>query len=63
MSRQWLRFALGRVERESDDCEVARLRRHLIVSGGDLRELVIELVRGEAFRTRVLPAASATEEP
>ncbi len=49
-SRQWFRYALSRNEDEAEACLMDDLRGALVDSGGDIRELVIAVVRSPAFR-------------
>lgn len=50
-SRQWLRFALGRLEQAADACAVAALAAAFDDDGGDVRALLAAIVRSEAFRS------------
>lgn len=49
-SRQWFRFALGRVESFDDACTVAALQREFDASQGNVAELLASIARSEAFR-------------
>jgi deoxyhypusine synthase len=49
VANQWFRFALGRMEANDDACALAALQSSLAASG-NVRELIRELVRSEAFR-------------
>jgi hypothetical protein len=49
-SRQWFRFALGRVESFDDACTVAALQREFDASQGNVKELLSSIARSEAFR-------------
>ncbi len=48
-SRQWFRFALGRVESEDDACTTAELYRRFSESGGDIRDLLRAIATSDAF--------------
>lgn len=50
VSRQWLRFALGRLESSADACTVAKLQNDFDSSGGDVPQLLADVVVSEAFR-------------
>lgn len=49
-TRQWFRFALGRVESFDDACTVATLQRDFDTSQGNVTELLSSIARSEAFR-------------
>jgi hypothetical protein len=49
-SRQWFRFALGRVESFDDACTVAALQGEFDASQGNVTELLSSIARSEAFR-------------
>ena len=57
VSRQWLRFALGRDDGalDSESIELASERAH--AHSGDLRELIVGLTVSDAFRHRRVPKA------
>lgn len=48
-SRQWLRFALGRLESEADACTVSGLLARFESSGGNVPQLLADIVASEAF--------------
>ncbi len=52
MTKQWFRFATRRHEAEADDCALEELQQHFIESGGNVRDLIAELVTSNAFRYR-----------
>lgn len=53
---QWFRYAVGRTETARDTCSVQTLNERFRESGYDLRELLVSVVRTDAFRhRRVLP--------
>lgn len=49
-SRQWFRFALGRVESLADVCTVAALQGNFDTSQGNVTALLSSIARSEAFR-------------
>jgi hypothetical protein len=52
LSRQWLRFALGRTIGVEDDCTLDRLERAFVAGGRQLRPLLLEIVTSDAFLTK-----------
>lgn len=48
----WFRYAVGRTENYLDACSVARLQEDFRGSSYDLRELLVAVVRSDAFRYR-----------
>ncbi len=52
MATQWFRFAFGRDEGSEDQCTLERLAQGFAQSGGNFRELLVQLATSEAFRTR-----------
>jgi hypothetical protein len=52
LTRQWFRYAYGRVAGEGDACTLASLETRLADADGDLRELVIGLSSTDVFRYR-----------
>ncbi|MEX1368269.1 MAG: DUF1592 domain-containing protein [Nannocystaceae bacterium] len=53
VSRQWFRYAFGRVEAEADSCTLEVLDHTFESSGHDVRALLLALVEADAFRYRV----------
>lgn len=53
--RHWFRFASGRAEGSADDGVLGPLLDEAIATGGDVRAILLALVRSESFRT--LPVA------
>ncbi len=51
-TQRWFRFANGRAPEEADSCHVDSLERRFIRSGGDIRELLVSMVRRPEFRLR-----------
>jgi hypothetical protein len=62
MAKQWFLFATGAadVKGPGGECSLARLAAETAASGGDLRDLVLAVVRSEGFRHRA-PAAAPGE--
>jgi hypothetical protein len=52
MATQWFRFAFGRDEVYDDRCTLERLSQSFSRSGGNFRELLVDLATSEAFRTK-----------
>jgi hypothetical protein len=52
MTKQWFRFALGRIEGEADECTTDTMHQAFLDSDGDVRELVRTLVISDSFRFR-----------
>lgn len=52
VARQWFRFALGRLEGDQDACSLDTLHATFAESGSDVRALLVQLVRTDAFRYR-----------
>ena len=50
MALQWFRFGLGREETDYDSCSLAEIESNFAASGGDLRELMVAIVKSDAFR-------------
>lgn len=48
-TKQWLRFALGRVEQPRDSCELEALSQAFAASGGDIRALIRSIALSRAF--------------
>ncbi|HVJ17556.1 MAG TPA: DUF1585 domain-containing protein, partial [Polyangiaceae bacterium] len=49
---QWYRAALGRKEFAEDACSLTDLRQSVAESGGDIRQLILALVRTDGFLYR-----------
>jgi hypothetical protein len=52
-SLQWLRAALGRLDAPQDACSIATLKRLVVWSNGDLRQLLVGLTQTDAFLYRL----------
>lgn len=52
LSRYWYRFALGRMDSAEDTCATENIAQSLERAGGRLEEILIALVRSDAFRQR-----------
>ena len=50
MALQWFRYGLGREPTVQDECSLAQIREDFATSGGSLPELLISIVRSDAFR-------------
>jgi len=50
VANQWFRFALGRMEANDDACALAAVHAAFQASGGNLRELITNIVLSDAFR-------------
>jgi hypothetical protein len=48
----WFRYAYGRAETEHDECTIEHLSQTFVDSGGDIRELLLQLTQTDAFRFR-----------
>jgi hypothetical protein len=49
-ANQWFRFALGRMEAVDDACSLQAMHETFAATGGNIRELIIKMVKGDAFR-------------
>jgi hypothetical protein len=61
MTRQWLRFSLGRNETEDDLCTNEGLEQSFVDSGGDIRELIRQVALSDAFRHRKAEIAAVVD--
>lgn len=52
VTRQWFRFAFGRVEGEADECTLEVLDYSFEESGHDVRALLLAIIESDAFRYR-----------
>jgi hypothetical protein len=50
VANQWFRFALGRMESTDDACTLQGMYDTFAASDGNIRELIVKLVKGDAFR-------------
>ncbi|HWO09767.1 MAG TPA: DUF1588 domain-containing protein [Polyangiaceae bacterium] len=50
LENQWFRFALGRTESNADACSLQVINDRFEASGGNIRSLIAEIARSEAFR-------------
>ena len=57
VATQWYRYAMGRVEDESDSCSLDDAKSRFAASQGNFRELLLGIVMSDAFRYR--PALEA----
>lgn len=49
-AEQWFRYAYSRLASPIDKCSVDALSRRLVLSSGDVRQLMVELTQTDAFR-------------
>jgi len=54
---QVYRFAMGRKADEADHCHLEELHTRFAASGGDIKQLILEVVTSDAFRIRQSPSA------
>ena len=52
LSTQWFRWALGRVEAESDGCALEKVQQRFFDSKGSFEELQLAIIGSDAFRFR-----------
>ncbi len=52
VTRQWFRYAFGRVEADQDSCSLDVLDQAFESSGHDVRALLLHIIRTDAFRYR-----------
>jgi hypothetical protein len=57
VARQWFRYAVRRKETEHEACAVSTLGERFNESGGDIRQLLVEIAEHEAFVTRRVDGA------
>jgi hypothetical protein len=50
--QRWFRFSQGRAPEDADACHLDSLERRFVRSGGDIRELLVSMVRRPEFRLR-----------
>ncbi|HEX5660038.1 MAG TPA: DUF1592 domain-containing protein [Polyangiales bacterium] len=58
VATQWLRFALGRVESDADQCTLDKLFKDFAGSDHDIRVLLESIVLSDAFRNKRVAAVS-----
>jgi hypothetical protein len=56
VARQWFRFALGRMEGDTDGCSLVGLFDAFDASGHDVRQLLAAIATSDAFRYRKVGA-------
>jgi len=61
VATQWYRYAMGRIEEQSDACSLADAKARFASSQGNFRELLLGIVMSEAFRYR--PALTGGTTP
>ncbi|MBL9038839.1 MAG: DUF1588 domain-containing protein, partial [Archangium sp.] len=52
VSKEWLRFAMGRGLGEGDACSVKQVQERFVESGGRFDDLLLAIVQSDTFRTR-----------
>jgi hypothetical protein len=52
LATQWYRYATGRIETDADLCSIQQATDALVKSGGNLRELLVNLALTDGFRFR-----------
>jgi hypothetical protein len=52
VTKQWFRYALGRMETELDSCALGAVQQRFEKSGFNVPELLMALVESDAFRIR-----------
>jgi hypothetical protein len=62
VATQWFRYGFGRTETEADACALAPIARALAGSNGDMKALLVAIVKSDAFRYRT-PAAAEGAKP
>lgn len=60
VATQWYRYAMGRIEGESDTCSLDDAKARFSASQGNFRELLLGIVMSEAFRYRPALAGGST---
>jgi hypothetical protein len=55
VAENWYAYALGRTLEEQDECQRTRLKQSLADAGGDIRELLVAVVRSPEFIYRPRP--------
>lgn len=59
VTKQWLRFAIGRLESDADACTLQKLFKDFAASGNDIRALLQAIVRSDTFRSKRVRPVSA----
>jgi hypothetical protein len=59
VTKQWLRFALGRMEADADQCSLQNLYETFDASGHDIRALLVSIVMSDAFRQKAVASEAA----
>jgi hypothetical protein len=49
LANQWFRFALGRMESSDDACSMQTIREGFAASGKNVRQLLVNIVKSDAF--------------
>ncbi len=61
VAQQWFTYALGRLPQGMDTCALEQLQADFSAEGGDMRALLLAIVRSDAFRYRVSQGPSVEE--
>ncbi|HZO14910.1 MAG TPA: DUF1588 domain-containing protein, partial [Polyangiaceae bacterium] len=59
VAKQWLRFAIGRLEQDEDSCAEDVIQQHFAESGYDIRELIVAVAVSDAMRFLRVPEESS----
>ncbi len=59
VATQWLRYALARRETPEDECSLQSLQAAFLASGGDLKQLLVQLTQTDNFSSYRAPVAGA----
>lgn len=57
VSKEWLRFAMGRGLGDGDDCSLTQVQDQFMNSGGNFDALLLAIVASDTFRTRPVETA------
>jgi hypothetical protein len=55
IAKHWFRYSMGRMESTTDSCSIENIESSFIGTGGDVRELLVALIRTDTFRYRSAP--------
>jgi hypothetical protein len=48
----WFRYAMGRIENQTDSCSIEQVQTALDESGGNLKEMLVAMTLSDAFSYR-----------
>ncbi len=57
VSKEWLRFAMGRGLGDGDDCSLTQVQEKFMKSGGNFDALLLAIIASDTFRTRPVEVA------